>query len=130
MWFYVSVVVFIYNWQYIIFSSFSSKVSSSMQGTPDCWSLHQWRICPPSCPHLWPSSHWRIQPLSNVFLQVCYYFVSTMNVLLLDQCRYILSVGVRSQIFCQMRGKCIFSHFKLWICTSPTLTWSYLMLGI
>ena len=27
--------------------------------------------------------------------------------------RYILSMGVRSQIFCQMGGKCIFSHFKL-----------------
>ena len=27
--------------------------------------------------------------------------------------RYILSMGVLSQIFCQMGGKCIFSHFKL-----------------
>ena len=26
---------------------------------------------------------------------------------------YILSIGVLSQIFCQMGGKCIFSHFKL-----------------
>ena len=27
--------------------------------------------------------------------------------------RYILSMSVLSQIFCQMGGKCIFSHFKL-----------------
>ena len=26
---------------------------------------------------------------------------------------YILSMGVLSQIFCQMGGKCIFSHYKL-----------------
>ena len=29
------------------------------------------------------------------------------------QSRYILSIGVLSEIFCQMGGKYIFSHFKL-----------------
>ena len=110
--------------------------------SPRGWPLHRspGRHRPPAtagswCQHRdchcvsWSSCNWEHRTGSARMRE---YLISSSPIIRLfhKELWYILSMGVLSQIFCQMGGKCIFSHFKLWICTSPTLTWSYLMLGI
>ena len=54
--------------------------------------------------------------LAEQFVQTCIVFMfgaTQTRLAPTPDLGYILSMGVLSQIFCQMGGKCIFAHFKL-----------------